>query len=178
VVTVLAVILGGCGVPAQDSPERLGDQGALPVVGTPVTSVPGSTKATVWFVRAERLVPVERSVPEGGAQAAVRALLAGPTAEEVAAGMHTELGPSSRVSTVDVNGRVANVAVDASFSQVQPDHQVLAVAQLVYTVTEVSGIDAVAITVDGEPVEVPGRDGALQDGPFRREHFSSFAPSA
>lgn len=175
---VVAVLGVACGVPAQDRPERLGDQGAVALIDTPPTSQPGAMSLPVFFVRGERLVAVPRAVPEATLEATLRALFAGPSTEEAAAGLHSAVGPSIRLGEARVQGGLARVDLSSPFAQARSEDQVIAVAQLVFTATEVRGVEAVSITVDGEPIEIPTGDGGLTGGPLRRAHFPGLEPVA
>jgi spore germination protein GerM len=69
---------------------------------------------------------------------------------------------------------VVTVAVSREFTEVAGGNQLLATAQVVFTVTEVPGVAAVRVTADGSPVEVP-TDAGLTDEPVRREDYASVA---
>lgn len=173
----LAVVVGGCGVPAQDRAERLGDEGRVALLDPQPASRPGAASIPVYFVRGERLVAVPRAVTPSTVEAAVQALIAGPSSDEAAAGLHSSVGPSIRVRRAEVQGGVAHIDLSSPFAQARSEDQVVAVAQFVYTATGFPGVEAVAITVDGEPIEVPTREGALASGPLRRADFPGLEPA-
>ncbi|HVF76426.1 MAG TPA: GerMN domain-containing protein [Acidimicrobiales bacterium] len=164
-------LLVACGVPTQDSAERLGDQGAVALVDPPPASRPGAVSISVFLVRGVDLVAVARAVEPVTVDGAVHALIAGPSKEEAAAGLHSAVGPSTRVRQAVAEDRVARIDLSSPFAQARSEDQVVAVAQFVYTVTGLADIEAVSITVDGEPIEVPTPDGGLRSGPLRRADF-------
>lgn len=173
------VVLAGCGVPAQEDADPLGDQGAVALLEPQPASRPGAASVPVYFVRAEELVPVPRAVSPLTVEAVVQALIAGPSRDEAAAGLHSSVGPSIRVGRAAVEDSVARIDLSSPFAQARSEDQVLAVAQFVYTVTGLPGVEAVAITVDGEPIEVPTREGAaLKSGPLRRTDFPELHAAA
>lgn len=164
----LPFLTAACGVPTQDRAERLGDQGAVALVDPPLPARPGSVSVSVYLIRGADLVAVPRAVNTVTVDAAVQALIAGPSSEEAAGGLHSAVGPSTRVRKAVVEGGVARIDLSSPFAQARSEDQVVAVAQFVYTVTGLANVDAVSITVDGEPIEVPTPDGGLKSGPLRR----------
>lgn len=177
----LAAAAAACGVPGQDRAERLGDQGAVALVDPPPTSRPGAVSVSVYLVRGANLVAVPRAVGAGPVtvDAVVQALIAGPSNEEAAGGLHSAVGPSTRVRRAVVEGGIARIDLSSPFAQARSEDQVVAVAQFVYTVTGLADVEAVSITVDGEPIEVPTPDGGLKSGPLRRSDLPGLdaAPS-
>ncbi len=167
--------LAACGVPSQDRAERLGDQGAVALVDPPAATRPGAISISVFLVRGAELAAVPRAVSAVTVDTALQALIAGPSSEEAAGGLHSAVGPSTRVRKAVVEGGIANVDLSSPFAQARSEDQVLAVAQFVYTVTGLPGIEAVSITVDGEPIEVPTPEGGLRRGPLRKSDFPELA---
>ena len=176
VVTVAAVaVLSGCGLGAQSAPEPI----SIPrpsTTGPGVTGDPDGPRVTVWFVRGSRLEAAERPAQQPGLTPALDALVAGPSRGEVVDGLRTALSPQSlmpdRPAAADA---VVTVAVSREFTEVAGGNQLLATAQVVFTVTEFPGVEAVRITADGSPVEVPTDDG-LSAEPVGRDDYASVAP--
>jgi spore germination protein GerM len=52
------------------------------------------------------------------------------------------------------------------------DEQLLAVAQLVCTLTARPGVGPVSFTLEGAPVDVPTGDGSLTSGPVSRDDYA------
>jgi len=151
-------------------------------MGAPSNTVPtgspgGEYEVRSYFIRGTELEQVIRHADDRSAPTAIELLLAGPTPGEVASGLRTALAPQQL--TVDPDADVAPdaVVVEAGrdFASVAGTNQLLAVAQLVWTLTELPGVDRVWITIDGEPVEVP-TDNGLSSQPVRRQDFMSVAP--
>jgi spore germination protein GerM len=59
---------------------------------------------------------------------------------------------------------------------VRTDEQLLALGQLVFTLTDQPGIGGVEFSLEGEPVDVPLADGTTQDGPVSRDDLPEVAP--
>lgn len=175
-------LLAGCGIPVEGDARRLSADeipSSLPDQAPAPNSPPGgqgSAWTEVFFVRESRLEPVRReaSVPPS-VEGALALVLRGPTPDERSEGMRTAV-----ISQVRLAGTVAAgvplIEVTESFGQVEGEEQILALAQLVYTLTGVRGVNGVSFALSGRPVEVPTGDGTLKRGPLRRQDFEAVAP--
>lgn len=176
---VLAVmVLGACGVRAQDGPERLDESVGvvLPDAGAPRSDA-ARTAVEVYFVRSDLLVGVARPVDSADVPTAVGTLLEGPTEEEAAAGLRTAVPVGTRLRGVTVEAGTARIDLTEPFAEVSGENQVPAVAQLVFTVTGVVGVERVTVAVEGEVIDVPRSDGTLTSGPLTRLDFTAVAPT-
>lgn len=136
---------------------------------------------TVYFARGARLVPsvreVEADLPL--AEAAMRALLDGPTAQEQSGGIRTELPPAVSLLAVEVAGGTATVDLSGEFQEPAPPERIaLRVAQVAWTLTGIPGVREVTFAIDGEAVSVTTDGGTTVDRPVRRADYASFAPTA
>jgi hypothetical protein len=175
--------LAGCGVPADSGPrvippDDLPAELVEPAPPPPVsTTVPVTERLSVYLVLDDRLVEVSRDTrPPPTPRLALAALLAGPTAEEAAAGIRTAIGTTSGVATGDAQGGTVEIELGPSFEAAGGSEQVLAIAQIVYTLTAVPGVDGVDFTLSGRAVEVPRGDGTLTGEALRRDAFPNLAP--
>jgi spore germination protein GerM len=181
VAVLVAVSAAGCGVPEDDStrtidPDRvpydlLGGEPTQTPPAAPGTSVLAAVSPQVYFLDADaRPSPLPQALTEAaGAGATVDALLArlaaGPTEPERAAGLSSALGPGVRLGLLDVVDRVARIAVVPSEQPPTADRLPLAMAQLVFTVTSVQGIDRMQLVRNGRTIEVPLPGGARTSEP-------------
>lgn len=174
---LLALTLPGCGVGVQDRPS--------PIAITPPSDQSaserrqgGALSVPVYFVRGARLEPVQRAAAELSAQTALELLVSGPTRGEVTSGIRTALAPQPLTAMMPDGGSRGTVVVAATsdFASVSGGNQLLAVAQLVWTVTELPAIDRVRITVEGIPVEVPTDNGLSRDAVARSDYMSVAPP--
>ena len=130
------------------------------------------------------LIPVQRSVPqtEDVTAAAIRELLAGPTAEERAGiypGRRGRLFPLSTAVPVDaqllgieIEDGVATVDLSGDFGSGELDAHVYRQAQIVYTLTQFPTVDRVAFRLDGTPMAaIEGHEGTALVGPARRNSY-------
>ena len=171
---VALTVLAGCGLDAQPGPEPV----SVPRPSTPepgATGAPDGPRVAVWFVRGSRLEAAERPVERPAVDTALAALVAGPTRGEVVDGLRTALSPQSLTPDRPVaTDAVVTIGVSREFTEVAGGNQLLATAQVVFTVTELPGVEAVRITADGSPVEVPTDEG-LSAEPVSREDYASVA---
>lgn len=148
----------------------------LPVATPTPTPDPNAEplfELAVWMLdEQDQLVRVPRRIertPEGH----LVALVGGVTADEDRAGIRSAIPPDALVISVDVaqydvvvndfgfaNLVVANIAnVNLAPGSLPPivdiEEQYLAIAQMVFTLTDLEEIDQVVFSVDGEPIPVP-----------------------
>lgn len=174
---VVALLLTGCGVQPQDRPEPLVVPGS-PSADVGPSPAQGRTALRVYFVRGARLEAVDRSAPDGDSPTVLGLLTAGPTRDEVLGGLRTAVTPRALVtSDAPVAGSTVEVALAPEFTAVSGSNQLLAVAQVVWTLTESPGVARVRFSAAGTPIEVP-TDAGLTDQPVGRDDFRSVGAAA
>jgi hypothetical protein len=182
VVTALLVGAAGCGVPTHESaqkveaknvPYQLLDQDSG--VATPAAA--GERDVPIFFARDGRLVAASRRLPASATLGRVLATLGdGPTSAEVSAGVRTALPAQSAVRRVSLAGGTATVDLARRFTTLSSSDQLLALAQIVYTLTARPGIGQVRFTLQGERTEVPRANGALTSNRVSRDDYAALAP--
>lgn len=180
----LLAAASGCGVPDQPDAQPLSreeiPQGLHPSDTT--VEVPPAQEASidVWFVRDDRLVvTAHRVVAPAVAQTALAEVLAGPTEAEQGQALRSAIPDPSAVVNVEVGAGTAIVELSDSFGEIPAADQVLAVGQLVLTLTDLRGIGQVRFVVGGDEIAVPLPDGDTSTGPVSRDDFLALAgPSA
>jgi spore germination protein GerM len=186
--TLLAIVLAatllpllpGCVVIRRDGPPPKWLPGIATTSSVEATVTAAKTSAkktsgtTVYLARGGRLVAVTRD-GKPTVETAMDLLLAGPSAEERKAGVGTAIpgGTGVRAVSVDYGGH-ANVDLTRDFAKGGND-RALRVAQVVYTLTEVPGVQSVILTIDGKRVE---RFGPLKNvlRTQKRTDYREFAP--
>jgi spore germination protein GerM len=184
VIVVLAGVTAGCGLPANQHLQRV-DPSTVPFdllatapPGTPAPQASGPV-TRVYFVRNTHLVTATRRViSENIPGQAVRLLLLGPTVQEAAAGLTSDIPAQTKLISLDLAASVATVDLSPEFGTVGGSDQVLAVAQIVYTLTASKLIDAVRFAINGKPIEVPDGSGSLASTPRTRADYRDLAPSS
>lgn len=109
-------------------------------------------------------------------EAAVRLLLAGPTADERRAGYATVIESGTELLSISVEDGVADVNVSAEFETVtsQLGH-LMRIAQVVWTLTDLPDIDSVSFRIHGVEQPAMDQDGVPHDK-VGRDRYSQFAP--
>ncbi len=179
---VLVLAGAACGVPTHDAAHQVDPKG-VPFelldkrAGPPVSDAIGAEEKLIYFARDRRLVATSRKQPPDTTLSRILdALGRGPNRNEVDAGLRSALPDESRFPDVDVSRGTATVELGSRFTALSGEDQLIALAQLVYTITAQPGIGLVRFTIEGQPVEVPRANGALASGPVSRDDFAEVAP--
>lgn len=176
-VCAVAALAAGCGVPAQKEAQRARDAAvpfALldPLAPPLVPPGPGATSEPValCFVRDGRLVVVSDELATPVTLRASLDALATPPAD---AGplLRTALTEPSIVQEVRLLGGIARVDLLSAVSALPTDEQLLAVAQIVCTLTGRPGVGQVTFTLEGARLAVPKGDGSLVTSPVARDDY-------
>lgn len=183
-VCAAAALVGGCAVPAQREarkatneavPFALLDPLAPPLVPPP----PGqsSEPVSLCFVRDGRLVvvSVELATPVD-LRGPLDALAAPPP--DAGPLLRTALTEPSIVREVRLLGGIARVDLLSGVSALPTDEQVLAVAQIVCTLTGRPGVGQVSFTLEGARLAVPKGDGSLVTSPVARDDYAGLGAVA
>jgi peptidoglycan hydrolase-like protein with peptidoglycan-binding domain len=140
---VIPLLLAMLGLPA--APIASAAQSQAPATSPPAT-VP------VAFLRGEQLARVPR--PGRHAGAAVRALIAGPTAAEASHGYTTSLRLHVRVRRLTIRDGIATIDFDRAFASRRTDAALIAaVSQTVRTLSWFAQVKAVRFLVHGSPIQ-------------------------
>jgi spore germination protein GerM len=196
---VLIAVLVACGIPdngqvstIQDKDLRqLGD--TIPTTTTttsttvPVTLEPTTTTTaldtattiaqedvTLYFISGGQLKGYPRALARPATTNPVlEALQEGPPSGDLGVGIRSAVPSKERAlirATEDGSG-VATIALPPGFfEQTPPEDQLLAIGQIVLTVTEVGGVGQVLFTQNGQPLAVPRRSGGMTDGNEKLAH--------
>ena len=192
----------GCGVAPNDHDRPLNGQevpfGLLsvssiaaprPVSAGPVaTSLPeplGPTSSTtptvtyelsLFFVADSELLRVRRPAGvEPTVNLALPSLLQGPQPQDPPGLRSALLDPGVVLSATSSGGQAA-VDLGPPFSALLGSEQLLAIAQITFTLTAIAGIGTVAFTLGGVALQVPRSDGELITGPLSRDDLRQLAP--
>ena len=184
VLTAIAIAstIAGCGVRTQADPEELNRDdvpfGLLEPGSAGASPEQGDTPFGLYFVDdAGALAPVVRTHPDPlGPGETLRELLAGPNAVEAELGLATAIPPGTNARAAVLSGDVVVIELAGSVVEASRIDAVAAIAQLVFTITELGDVTQVLFRLDGESVEVPRGDGTLTAGPVERGDYASLAP--
>lgn len=157
---------GGDGGKSQGDPAAPAEPGDSTGGGSPGT--PDTTTLSVWFTQGEQVTAVPRSVPRVPriGSAVLEQLLAGPTAEELAAGYGTEIPSTTRLRNLTITDGVAVADFSGDFESGGGTLGLtLRLAQVVCTLDQFPTVDGVRFALDGEVVDVFSGDGLIIDEP-------------
>src|SRR5215207_2610488 len=119
----------------------------VPAAAAPAAAAP-SGQGHVAFLQGEQVIILAR--PGTTAEDAIRALIAGPTAEEKADKVTSTVPSKTALRGVSVTDGVATVDLSRRFASGRKAEVLAArVAQLVLTVTAIPGITSVQLLIDG-----------------------------
>lgn len=179
-IVLALIVLAGCGIPIDDRSRPLaGDEIPSSVPVAPPPAPPAgelNLSLELFLIRGSQLAAVSRQVPMPlTADKALTEIVRGPTPLERGRGLRSALPRSVRLLGT-VAHDVPLIDVTESLTGVDGEEQILALAQLVFTLTSLPGVNGVSFARDGRPVEVPTGDGELKGGPLRRQDFAAAAP--
>jgi hypothetical protein len=135
------------------------------------TTLPSGRALEVWLARGGRLVEGLRThtPTRRVANAALEALLDGPTRSERTAGIGSEIPSGTQLLGVTIVKGVARVDLSSAFEAGGSSRSLqLRLAQVVYTLTQFPTVSAVRFSVDGTPVN---------DRAVGRGAYKALAPS-
>jgi hypothetical protein len=187
IVVAGAALLAACGGSSGGaSPESAGTVTVTANPSTPSGSAspspsaaPAQTTVRLYFLRDEQLGVAERRVPHTTmpATASMKALLAGPTAAERAAGLTSAVPAGTRLLDLSISGSIARVDLSQSFASGGGGLSMTArVAQVVYTLTRFPTVRSVEFLVGGKPVDALGGEGVTLGKAQRRSDWRGFEP--
>jgi Putative peptidoglycan binding domain/L,D-transpeptidase catalytic domain/Sporulation and spore germination len=142
---------------------------ALLLLLAPAAAEAASVK--VYFTKGEQLASVDREIPNGAGivTATVQELLKGPTAAETRAGYGSAIPAGSALASarIDAGGRLAILDFTGKFGSAKklPDNDAAfrevygaRLAQVVYTVSALTGLDRVSVHVPGQVARTLSRE--------------------
>lgn len=181
VMALCALALAGCGVGLNAEPVTVNRQN-VPfglLNAAPPTTAPAQTQqfVTLYLAGRERLVTTTRSI---AAPVTLRSVLValgnGPTSAEAADSLESPISTAAPLTMVRVTGGIVTVRVRSTFTKLAERDQVIAAAQIVYTLTAYPGIQGVAIRIGGRAARIPTAKGTLTGQPLDRADYADLAP--
>jgi hypothetical protein len=135
-----------------------------------------SARADPFLISVERELEATPQI----AHATLRALIEGPTSDDEAliTGVSSAVPSETLLLGVTINDRVATVDLSREFESGGGSLSMFArLAQVVYATTQFPTVDAVAFTLEGEPVTVFSGEGITLDGPISRDDYHDLLPT-
>ncbi len=186
VICVLTAVLAlaACGVPVQSAPDPI-EPGSVPsqlreggrTASPQPSTTTGRSALQINFVRNDQLVSIRREAPTGAPAArleiVIQDLIAGPTETEQANGITTALPPNLNLTIAELSGTRVVLELSGETEGRSATENVLAVGQIVLSVTALPSVDEVTFSRGGVPVEALLADGALTTDPLTAADYAS-----
>ena len=132
---------------------------------------------SVYFLKGEKLISVKRPLPQGDAplQVAANQLMLGPNEQEAKEGIFSEIPRSAKIIKASIQDESANIIFNDEIENYGGGSARVQglVAQIVYTFTEIPGINKVQILVGKRASVVLGGEGFVIDKPLSRQDLES-----
>jgi spore germination protein GerM len=177
-----SAVLTACGIAADGSPRDIpeADQRQLGVASGSGGATAGSARIYLLSPTASgvtpTLQPVARNVRETPSNV-LTSLIAGANSDERAKQFRTALPSDLTVISTRLIAGTLHVDLDHRILDVTGTDLIDAVAQIVFTVSEIDGVRDVAISVAGTPQQWPTGDGSLQSAPLSVYDFPGLVSS-
>ncbi len=151
-----------------------------PATGSSTTQAANTMTISVYFTSGEKIAAAHRVIAktQGTGQAAMLALLAGPTAEETASGLVGAIPQGTRLLGLTIKNGVATVDLSKEYESGGGSLSMsMRVAQVVYTLTQFPTVSKVSFELEGQPVIALGGEGLILDHPTGRADYEDLTPA-
>jgi hypothetical protein len=171
----------GCAIQTDSGPRDVPDEHPARVAVAPAGDGGEATgEGRIFLVASDGNAAQLRTVLRDSKlpQQLVETLVLGPNAEEFADGLTSELPASLEVHSVRFDGGVLVIDVSDDINELTGQRLRQALAQIVFTASEIPGTRSVLIRVDGEAQSWPNGAGELQTEPLTVYDFTGYAESS
>jgi spore germination protein GerM len=180
---LLVVALGGCSISPENAPRDIpvDQRGQLELADPSAGEATGASR--IFLVTAsgpdngQPLRSVLRDVP-AEPEAVLQALLAGPNEGEFDAELRSAIPDDEELLAARLVAGTLNVDLTGTIQSLPPGTLILAVAQIVFTASEVDGVRSVRLRIQAEDASWPDGFGELQSRPLTVYDFPGMAVSA
>ena len=173
-VALVVVCTTACGVQPQDDAEPVPTH-LLPADVAAPTSAPSSPATVdVYLVEQGRLVRHAQPGAGDDGLSALRSLLSAAAPQGT---RRTAVPAGTSLLSASADGDLVVLDLSGEFGEVRGRDQLLAVAQVVWTVTERPPLRRVRLTVEGRELPLPVDTGAAASGPVTRDDYASVGPA-
>lgn len=178
-VVAVAGIAAGCGLSPDAVPRDLPDDENNVIIAQPAPGDEAEGQERIYLVAPEddRLL---RSVPRQASteEELIETLIAGPNEDELTQQFTTFVPRDLEALRVLQQGPILFLDLGSQLTELQGQPLTRALAQIVYTSTELDGVDRVQIRVEGQSVSLPRGVGANTSGALSVFDYPGFVQSA
>jgi spore germination protein GerM len=179
-----AAVLAACGIPEDSAPRDIPESEQRDLGLTSDRSAGAAAgSARIYLIapaasgQAATLEPVARDVKELPIPV-LQSLFAGANTSERAKQLRTALPTGLHLNSTRLQGGTLRVDVSHEILDVSGNDLIDAIGQIVFTSSELAGVHAVTITVDGADQQWPAGNGSLQSAPLTVYDFPGLVESA
>ena len=179
----MVAVLAACGLPQDGSPRAISPEkvphGLLGPSSTARGNEPGGETFTLYFLNGDRLQPTSRRLVSPRIDDVLIALIAGPAKDDPST-LKSAVPTETHVVRTELNDNILTIVLSKEILGPQGPVQESAFAQLVFTATDLDGVNQVRFRVvgaDGNETAVnPQTDSGAKEGPLTRADYASLQP--
>lgn len=175
----LTIIISACGIQTDSAPRDLHeDERSLEIAGNSAgTDASGADRIYLVAPGEARLL---RSVPRDAAlrEDLIKILLLGPNDQEIEDQFSSFIPTATQLLSARSNGQILILDLTGEISELTGQSLSQAIAQIVYTATEIDGIEAVQLKVNGAEVAWPMPNGDTTKDTLRIYDYPGFVQTA
>ncbi len=108
----------------------------------------------------------------------IKILFLGPNDDELAAQFSSNIPPGTELQDARAQGQFLILDLSEEITELTPQSLAPAIAQIVYTATELEGIEAVQLTVNGEELSWPTPSGETTTDPLQIYDYPNVVQTA
>lgn len=176
---LLVPLVTACGIAIDAAPRDIPLSERLLPLETETTSFETTGSSLIYLVAAgnDRLLRSVRRESDSQSDL-LQLLIAGPTGDEALAQVSSSLPPDLEILSTRSVGSVAYVDLSEEITELSGQALLSGVAQVVLTTVELSGVEAVQLTVAGERFPWPTARGDTTSGLLRIFDFAGLFESS
>jgi len=178
-IVALTITVSACGVQTDSAPRDLpeDERQLANSVGSVGTDASGADRIYLVAPGEERLL---RSVPRDATmrEDLIKILLLGPNEDEIEAQFSSFIPPSTELLSARSKGQILILDLTGEIAELTGQSLSQALAQIVYTATEIEGIESIEINVDGQDVAWPKPNGDTTTDALRIYDYPGFVQTA
>jgi germination protein M len=161
------------------SEETTSSTSAVPSTSTTVPAE-DTMKVRVYYSQNEKICALARVVPKSDAvgATAMKALLEGPTTQEKAAEIVSNIPDGTAFLGLEIKDGIATVDLSKEYASGGGSlSMAMRLAEVVFTLTQFPTVEGVNFRLDGQAIDVFGGEGIILDHPVDRSDYEELSPA-